>query len=112
MGCVAITTLIRVAPVLNVGLIILHGTGLWSEPLCSCSLPAKKVDIEVNPLPSLCLAAWEAELGVDYDREFLLQGIKCGFDIIDESSKTALQGPIKRRYSSQTHPSCKAYDGA
>lgn len=60
----------------------------------------KKVDIEVNPLPSLHFAAWEAELDVDYDREFLLQGIKCGFDIIDDSSNV-------HNVSCPNHPSAR-----
>lgn len=34
------------------------------------------------------MSAWEEELEDDYDREFLLQGVKQGFDIIDPNAKT------------------------
>ena len=37
-------------------------------------------------MPGLHLTAWEEELGNDPDREFLLQGIRNGFDIIDPGS--------------------------
>ena len=37
-------------------------------------------------MPGLRLAAWEEELVDDFDRQFILNGIKNGFDIIDEDS--------------------------
>lgn len=47
----------------------------------------KKLDFEVLPLPGLNLNAWEEELCDDVDRTFLLNGIKYGFDIIDEDAE-------------------------
>ena len=44
----------------------------------------KKLGIEVNPSPGLHLGTWEMKLENDPDKEFLLNGIKYGFDIIDE----------------------------
>ena len=58
----------------------------------------KKVDFEVNPLPGLCLTAWEEELGEDCDRQFILSGIANGFDIIDE-------GADVNSVSCKNHPS-------
>ena len=60
-------------------------TWLWSKPLRDypCN---KKLDFEVKPLPGLNLSAWEEKLGNDLDRDFILQGIKNGFDIIDEDA--------------------------
>ena len=39
-----------------------------------------------NPPNGLCLTAWEEELQDDVDREFILSGIKHGFDIIDKDA--------------------------
>jgi hypothetical protein len=38
----------------------------------------------------LCLSAWEEELGDDFDREFILNGVEHGFDIIDPSATPSL----------------------
>ena len=46
----------------------------------------KKLGVEVRPSPGLNLTAWEQELNNDPDKEFLLNGISNGFDIIDEDS--------------------------
>ena len=46
----------------------------------------KKLGVEVRPCPGLNLTAWEQELNDDPDKEFLLNGISNGFDIIDEDS--------------------------
>ena len=44
----------------------------------------KKLGIEVNPSPGLRFTAWEEEFKNDCDKSFLLDGIKDGFDIIDD----------------------------
>ena len=51
-------------------------------------------------MPGLRLAAWEEELGNDFDRQFILDGIKDGFDIIDADANIT---PV----SCQNHPSAK-----
>ena len=65
--------------------------------------------LEVNPLPNLSLAAWVEELGSDPDRDFILAGIKNGFDIIDSDSCVA-------QVRGDNHPSAKPgaplYDAA
>ena len=43
--------------------------------------------MEVRPLPGLSFAAWEEELRNDPVRQFILSGIKHGFDIIDADSE-------------------------
>ena len=49
----------------------------------------------------LNLTAWERELHNDYDKEFLLNGIKSGFDIIDpKASPTSVE--------LSNHPSARA----
>ena len=48
----------------------------------------------------MCLAAWEEELANDCDRHFILNGIKNGFDIIDEDANIK---PV----SCQNHPSAR-----
>ena len=53
---------------------------------CHCTFTGKKVVFEVKPLPGLCLAAWEEELEDDCDRHFIINGIKHGFDIIDDDA--------------------------
>ena len=45
--------------------------------LCIYPSPAKKhVSPRKSSHSSLCLAAWEEELGNDIDRDFILDGIK------------------------------------
>ena len=73
---------------------------MWSKPLCYFPPSGKKVECEVNPLPGLHLAAWEEELGEDPDRHFLLEGIKNGFEIIDNDADIS---PA----SCQNHPSAR-----
>ena len=41
----------------------------------------------IKPLRGLCLTAWEQVLGDDFDKDFLLNGIKFGFDIVDVDSE-------------------------
>ena len=62
----------------------------------------KKLDFEVHPLPGLNLRAWEEELCDDVDRTFLLQGIRYGFDIIDEN---AVISPV----TLPNHPSARPH---
>lgn len=48
----------------------------------------KKLDTNgISPSFGLCYTAWEAELRGDIDREFILDGIKNGFDIIDKDAE-------------------------
>ena len=51
-------------------------------------------------MPKLCLAAWEEELVDDCDRDFIISGIKHGFDIIDDDAGIT---PV----SCKNHPSAK-----
>ena len=39
------------------------------------------------PVPGLNLAAWESELSDDPDRDFLLDGIRHGFSIVDKGAQ-------------------------
>ena len=51
-------------------------------------------------MPGLCFAAWEEELYDDCDRQFILNGIKNGFDIIDDDPEIT---PV----SCGNHPSAR-----
>ena len=51
-------------------------------------------------MPGLRLTAWEEELGNDFDRQFILNGIENGFDIIDVDADIT---PV----TCQNHPSAK-----
>lgn len=51
-------------------------------------------------MPGLRLSAWEKELGNDFDRQFILNGIENGFDIIDVDADIT---PVV----CQNHPSAK-----
>ena len=82
----------------SVGLSIMHCAWVWPEPLTYIS--GKKVEYEVNPLPGLRLAAWEEELSDDYDRHFILDGIKNGFNTVDKDVEVT---PV----SCQNHPSAR-----
>ena len=75
---------------------------MWSVTLGGQPLSrwGKKLDIQVNPLPSLNLRAWENELENDQDKQFLLHGIENGFDIIDDDVCIT---PV----SCDNHPSAK-----
>ena len=73
---------------------------MWPEPLGHFPFTGKKVGYEVNPLPGLRLSAWEKELGNDFDRQFILNGIENGFDIIDVDADIT---PVV----CQNHPSAK-----
>ena len=41
----------------------------------------------------LCSSAWEQELGDDFDREFILKGVREGFHIIDQNSSPGEAAP-------------------
>ena len=73
---------------------------MWSEPSCVFSCVAKKLGIEVHPSPGLILSAWEEELENDRDKEFILNGIRNGFDIIDPC-------PSITSVSCPNHPSAR-----
>lgn len=69
----------------------------------------KKLEFEVQPLPGLNLTAWEEELGNDVDREFLLHGIKHGFDIIDNE---AVLSPVILPNHPSAKPQSELYEKA
>ena len=60
----------------------------------------KKLGVQVNPSPGLCLDAWAKELENDPEEKFQLNGVKYGFDIIDCDVQIKL---IK----SKNHPSAQ-----
>jgi hypothetical protein len=43
----------------------------------------KRLGVNVEANPGLCLSAWQLELADDPDKDFLLHGIENGFDIVD-----------------------------
>ena len=49
-------------------------------------MPQKTSRAVVGGGGGLCLSAWEHELGDDFDKEFILTGVREGFHIIDENS--------------------------
>lgn len=57
----------------------------------------------------MCLSAWEEELSEDYDRQFILSGIKHGFDIIDEGSEV---NPVSCPNHPSARPNSPLYDKA
>lgn len=61
----------------------MHPAGLYPEALGCDTYVRKKLGILVSPSPGLHFTAWEEELENDCDKQFLLNGIKNGFDIID-----------------------------
>ena len=60
----------------------------------------KPLDVEVHPSPGLHFDAWYEELQNDPDKSFLLDGIRHGFDIIDED---VVVSPVR----SKNHPSAQ-----
>ena len=80
------------------------------SPFSSDPQPAKKLEnVSVNPHDGLHLSAWEEELKDDFDREFILNGIKNGFDIIDKNA-TPLRVECNNHKSAQ--PGSPLYDQA
>ena len=57
----------------------------------------------------LCYSAWEEELGDDIDKEFILNGIRNGFDIID---KNASPKPVCLENHASAKPGSPLYDQA
>ena len=54
------------------------------------SLSDKKLaSVSASPQDGLRLSAWEEELQDDFDRDFLLNGIRYGFDITDQDASPA-----------------------
>ena len=76
--------------------------------LCSDTLP-KKLDKVSNPHGGLCLTAWEEELQDDVDRDFILNGIMHGFDIIDKDAKPK---PVQCENHKSAQPGSPLYDQA
>jgi hypothetical protein len=54
----------------------------------------------VSPRPGLNLGVWRTELADDADREFLLSGLKYGFDIVDSDVQVV---PVEV----ENHPSAR-----
>ena len=52
----------------------------------------------MKPLRDLNANVWQEELKFDYDKEFLMQGITSGFDIVTEDT-------IPSGISAKNHPS-------
>ena len=46
----------------------------------------KRTDVVVSPGTGMYFSAWEEELADDIDKDFILNGLRCGFNIIDESA--------------------------
>ena len=78
----------------------MHLTRLQSGPLCVKPYWRKKLAFQVNPLSCLNPLAWESELEDDQDKDFLLNGIRNGFSIIDEAVEVT---PVQ----CGNHPSAK-----
>lgn len=70
---------------------------------------SKKLGTSGNPRYGLRLAAWETELQDDVDREFILDGIKNGFDIID---KNASPTPVECKNHKSALPGSPLYEQA
>ncbi|MEW8544940.1 MAG: reverse transcriptase domain-containing protein [Candidatus Thiodiazotropha sp.] len=80
-----------------------------SAALSPNSRYGKKLGIQVNPSPGLCLDAWEVELENDPDKEFLLNGIRHGFDIIDRDIQIK---PTKSKNHPSARPGSPLYEKA
>ena len=79
----------------------------------SSDTPAIKKLLNVSASPrhglSLCLSAWEEELENDVDREFILNGIRNGFDIIDTDASPV---PVECENHKSAQPGAPLYDQA
>ena len=69
----------------------------------------KKVEFEVKSLPGLCYNAWEREFSNDVDRDFILNGIKNGFDIVDTDAEVS---PVLLPNHPSAKPQSDLYDKA
>ena len=67
----------------------------------------KKIGIKVKLSPGLQLHVWEQELADDPDKEFLLQGIANGFDIIDDN---VVISPVSAKNLPSARPSSELYE--
>ena len=72
-------------------------------------LSQKTSKCSANPPNGLRLTAWEKELQDDVDREFILNGIKHGFDIIDTDANPEL---VECSNHKSAQPGSPLYDQA
>ena len=88
-----------------------HSRLFWETPGLTAWCTLKKINtpfrITLLPEPpihskSLCLSSWQWELKDDPDREFLLQGIRDGFHIVDAS--VTVKESHMYNYRSATNP--------
>ena len=70
---------------------------------------SKKLEDGTRPSFGLCYAAWEEELRGDIDREFILEGIRNGFDIIDTDAEP---NPVHCENHRSAQPGSPLYDQA
>ena len=61
-----------------------------SAAFCCDPLSVKKRIKQVSPGIGMCFSAWEEELADDFDKDFILNGLQRGFDIIDENASPHL----------------------
>ena len=80
-----------------------------SAALSSDTLLKKLDQVLASPYDGLRLAAWEEELQNDEDRDFILNGITHGFDIID---KDATPRPVECDNHKSAKPGSPLYDQA
>ena len=84
----------------------------WMSPSAfsgdTCSVK-KLANVSANPPNGLRLTAWEEELQDDVDREFILNGIKHGFDIIDTDANPE---PVECSNHKSAQPDSTLYDQA
>ena len=71
-----------------------------SAAFCCDPLSVKKRIKQVSPGISMCFSTWEEELADDFDKDFILNGLQRGFDIIDENASPHL-------VKCENHPSAR-----
>ena len=69
----------------------------------------KPLNLKINSSPGLSFAAWQEELGDDPDKDFILDGIKHGFNIIDEEIEIS---PVRCGNHLSAQPGSPLYDKA
>ena len=69
----------------------------------------KPLNLKINSSPGLSFAAWQEELGDDPDKDFILDGIKHGFNIIDEEIEIS---PVRCSNHLSAQPGSPLYDKA
>ena len=67
---------------------------------CRHILSQNLIESPVSPGIGMCVSAWEEELAKNIDKNIILNGLRNGFDIIDES---ASPHPVKY----DNHPSAR-----